>query len=62
MPDVTSAVEARHEEHVQEGLGAMGTPHMQHKTVMNCLEGSVGMASALCIVKRRGSEKKMKEV
>ena len=32
MPRVTSALLARHEAHVLDGLGAMGTPHIQHRT------------------------------
>ena len=32
MPRVTSALLARHEAHVFDGLGAMETPHMQHRT------------------------------
>ena len=32
MPRVTSALLARHEAHVLDGLGAMGTPHMQQRT------------------------------
>ena len=30
MPRVTSDWEARQEEHVFDGLGAMGVAHMQH--------------------------------
>ena len=33
MPRVTSAEEARQEEQVLEGLGAMGVAHMQHRMV-----------------------------
>jgi len=33
MPRVTSEAEARQEEHVLEGLGAMGVAHTQHRIV-----------------------------
>lgn len=33
MPRVTSEEEARQEEHVLEGLGAMGVAHTQHRIV-----------------------------
>lgn len=39
MPLVTSALLARQDEQVLEALGAMGIPHMQHRT-----DNEVGLA------------------
>lgn len=33
MPFVTSALEARHEGHVLDALGAIGIPHIQQRTL-----------------------------
>ena len=71
MPRVTSALLARHEAHVLDGLGAMGTPHMQQRTFTMvppptaARDGSIGssmVATSACLANCFYAGKEMREL